>query len=77
MTILILRLRCGAGAHGVPDECECPGDVNGDGFVNINDLLAIVGAWGECSSCSEDINGDGYANVTDLLMVIDAWGACP
>ena len=63
--------------NGVPDECECPADVNEDGFVNVNDLLAIVGAWGPCTSCSEDINGDGYVNVTDLLTVIDRWGTCP
>jgi hypothetical protein len=61
----------------IPDECECPADVNGDGFVNVNDLLEIVGTWGECEGCGGDIDGDGFVNVTDLLAVIDAWGSCP
>ena len=32
----------------IPDECECPADVNGDGFIDVSDLLLIVGAWGPC-----------------------------
>ena len=63
--------------NGIPDECECPADANGDGFVNVNDLLEIVGTWGECEGCGGDVNGDGWVNVTDLLSCIDAWGACP
>ena len=43
----------------------------------MNDLLEIVGTWGECTGCDGDINGDGYVNVPDLLAAIDAWGACP
>ncbi|MBC8308908.1 MAG: hypothetical protein H8E83_00160, partial [Planctomycetes bacterium] len=61
----------------IPDECECPADANGDGFVNVNDLLEIVGTWGECAGCGGDIDGDGFVNVNDLLAAIDAWGACP
>ncbi len=26
----------------------CAEDINGDGFVNVNDLLALIGAWGMC-----------------------------
>ena len=63
--------------NGIPDECECPADANGDGFVNVNDLLEIVGTWGECAGCGGDVNGDGWVNVNDLLACIDAWGACP
>ena len=50
-----------------------PEDVNGDGVVNISDLLAVVGAWGPCKNCNEDINNDSVVNVTDLLAVISAW----
>jgi len=49
-------------------------DVNGDGYVDVVDLLAVVGAWGPCKSCNEDINGDSMVDVVDLLAVIGAWG---
>lgn len=57
-----------------------PGDVTGDGIVNVNDLLAVIAAWGPCpgrGSCDADIapaGGDGQVNVDDLLMVIANWG---
>ena len=53
-----------------------PADVNGDGVVNTDDLLAVLGAWGPCSPpCPEDINGDGVVNVNDILDLIGAWSA--
>ena len=51
-----------------------PSDVNGDGVVNVSDLLAIISVWGECGGCPEDVNSDGSVNVTDLLQVIANWG---
>ena len=50
------------------------GDVTGDGQVDVSDVLAVISAWGPCSSCSEDINGSGIVDVTDLLIVIGNWG---
>jgi len=53
----------------------CQGDVNGDGVVNILDLLIIIENWG-CSSehCQGDVNGDGVVNILDLLIIIENWG---
>jgi hypothetical protein len=50
-----------------------PGDVNGDGVTNIDDLLAIISAWGTCSGCPADIDGNGLVNIDDLLTVINNW----
>jgi len=66
------------GAYEIP---AIPGDINGDGHVNVNDLLAVISAWGPCPTppalCLADIspppNGDGQVNVNDLLMVISHW----
>jgi Zn-dependent metalloprotease len=58
------------------DEVSCTGDVSGDGTVDVTDLLAVVGAWGNTSG-PEDVNQDGAVDVSDLLAVVDAWGACP
>lgn len=53
-----------------------PGDVNGDGLVNVGDLLAVINAWGACSPsnpCPADLNADAVVNVLDLLLVINHW----
>lgn len=50
-----------------------PGDVDGDGIVGVEDLLAVLGAWGACPGCPEDVNGDGVVNIEDLLEVLAAW----
>ena len=42
----------------------CTGDLNGDGTVGVDDLLAVIAAW-----------GSPYT-VDDLLLVIQSWGEC-
>ncbi len=27
---------------------SCEGDVNGDGIVNVHDMLGVIAAWGAC-----------------------------
>ena len=51
------------------------GDVNGDGAVNVNDLLAVINAWGACPCCAADVTYDNIVNVSDLLAVINSWGS--
>ena len=74
----------GAGAAPLVDmgayefDPSCPADASGDGFVNVTDLLLLLGAWGSCPApCPPDINNDGNVNVTDLLTLLAGWGACP
>jgi hypothetical protein len=57
-------------------QCPCPGDVNGDGVVDLGDLLALLGAWGEGGG-DADLNDDGVVDVSDLLLLLAAWGECP
>jgi hypothetical protein len=54
----------------------CPADINSNGTVNIDDLLAVINAWGPCAGCPADINQNGVVNIDDLLAVINAWGQC-
>jgi hypothetical protein len=53
----------------------CAEDLNGDGVVNVIDLLALLGAWGQ-AGVPEDLDGSGTVDVGDLLMLLAAWGAC-
>jgi hypothetical protein len=58
-----------------------PGDVDGDGDVDSDDLVAVILAWGQCptgGACPADVaphpNGDGVVNADDLILVILHWG---
>ena len=60
-----------------PVEEFCEGDVNGDGTVNVNDMLEVIGAYGS-SDGSGDADNDGDADANDVLTVLAAWGTdCP
>ena len=45
-------------------------DVNGDGIVNILDLVVVANAFGEDAP---DVNGDGTVNILDLVAVANAF----
>ena len=51
-----------------------PGDVNNDGYVNVGDLLQVIGDWGCLANCIGDADGNGIVTVADLLLVIANWG---
>ena len=68
----------GSGANcndGVCDPNNCPTDINGDGYVNVSDLLAVIDQWGLTDSPA-DVTGDGVVNVSDILLIISSWGPC-
>ena len=44
-------------------------DVNGDGTVNVLDLVVVAGALGVENPSHADVNGDGTVNVLDLVLV--------
>jgi len=68
------------GGNTLSETCkpDVPGDITGDGIVNVADLLAIIGTWGACPKapdpCPTDLTGNGLVNVEDLLFVIGNWG---
>jgi hypothetical protein len=65
-----------AGGGGGEPVDPCPPDITGDLLINVDDLLAVIGSWGDAGGPA-DINDDNIVNVNDLLAVIGAWGACP
>ena len=64
---------------GVPDECQCLGDVNGDGRIDVADVKSLLLGWGscgDCSTCGSDVTADCQVDVLDLLAVLSNWGVC-
>ena len=50
-------------------------DVNGDGIVNILDLVLISVNFGKTGQNPADVNGDGVVNIVDLVKVAGEMGA--
>jgi len=61
---------------GVPDACECRGDVDGDGTVDGVELSILLGSWGHAIPETLDADGDGVAGGADLAMLLGMWGRC-
>jgi probable HAF family extracellular repeat protein len=58
-----------------------PGDVNGDGVVDVDDLIGVILGWGACAACDNcpaDVapfpGGNCVVDVDDLVAVILNWG---
>ena len=49
-------------------------DVNGDGEVNILDLVAVAAKFGEKDAGNADVNADGVVDIRDLVLVAGAFG---
>ncbi|MFK7960316.1 MAG: DNRLRE domain-containing protein [Phycisphaerales bacterium] len=57
---------------------SCPGDADGDGAVDFDDILAVLAGFGPCppGSCPGDVDGDTEVSFADLLVVLAAFGPC-
>jgi hypothetical protein len=58
----------------------CPADTNGDGLIDVGDLVNVVLQWGtdgqQEPGVDADTNDDGTVDVVDLVEVSLAWGKC-
>ncbi len=81
LTLSDVLLTNGAGETFVPqvenaEITESTGfkeDINGDGTVNIADLVLVASNLGKTSQAA-DVNGDGVVNIADLVLVASALG---
>jgi len=74
-----LDVESGASNEACFDGCatEGSGDANGDGELNVLDVVVIVGevlepSWeaGSCELATADANGDGELNVLDVVIIV-------
>lgn len=64
---------------GLPNACQCGGDVNGDGLCNASDFTVMAGSFGQGTpSCmgrsSGDLNCDGVVNAADFTIMAGNFG---
>ena len=69
---LTTEISVSAGAE--TESTQLKADVNGDGQVNIQDLVLVAGKLGQTGTNSADVNGDGQVNIQDLVLVAGALG---
>ena len=65
-----------------PDAAPCPGDFNGDGVVNSQDVILYLNDWAaqrqqDCTGggCSADTDDNGVVDSRDFLLFLNAWSA--
>ncbi len=63
--------------NGVPDVCECIGDLFPNGIINGADLGIMLSEWGPAvGNTISDLNRDGSVDGTDLGYLLSRWGTC-
>ena len=67
--------------NGVPDECECPGELTGDGTIDLADLALLLSNYGMLEGATYhdgDVTGDGAVDLSDLSALLAIYGTpCP
>jgi hypothetical protein len=53
-----------------------PADLDLNGAVDVQDLVAMILAWGPNPGSAADLNDDGEVNVQDMVDLVLAWGPC-
>lgn len=72
---LRLEVATDCDGDGLPDDCACSADLDGDGTVGGSDLAALLAAWATAGS-DADLDGDGTVGGSDLSVLLGFWGDC-
>jgi hypothetical protein len=66
-----------ADGNGVPDQCACPGDTNGDETVDIDDIVNVVLDFGTDGLANGgDVDGRGGVDIDEVVLVVLNFGPC-
>jgi hypothetical protein len=71
-----VQFKSAFGLNMVPLPPACPADLTGDNFIDVNDLVAFLGAFGTVVPpfTLGDIDGNGVVNVLDLTAFLAVFG---
>lgn len=79
-TARLLMTHLGTSPEDEQDVQECApaeeprhGDINGDGAVNVQDLIVLLSSWGSCAGCPADLDGNGLVDFRDAIILFAAW----
>jgi len=64
-------------SDGTLGQAVVVGDLDGNGIVDISDLLILLSQWGPCANpgdCPADLDQDGSVDLSDLLVLLANWG---
>jgi hypothetical protein len=67
------------GGENLMNSCEeSPGDINGDGVINVLDVILMVGIilvleddYTICQQYASDINTDGIIDILDIIGLVN------
>ncbi len=66
-----------ANGNGLPDECECWGDLDGDWDIDLSDLARLLAHYGGTEGATYedgDLDGDGDVDLADLAALLAVYG---
>jgi hypothetical protein len=59
--------------NGIPDECDCPGDLDGDWDIDLGDLATLLAHYDITSGMTYwdgDLDFDGDVDLADLAALL-------
>ena len=60
-----------------PSQADCPEDLDGDGWIGLQDLAILLGRYGQPGG-EGDINEDGVVDIIDLAILLGVYNTpCP
>lgn len=70
-------VRSDAGFRLVASSFQCPGDITGDGVVDLGDLAQLLSNFGRANATFNDgdLNGDGLVDLSDLAGMLAIYGS--
>ncbi len=73
--LYIVDVSAALAAGGGCETSTVLGDINGDGSVDIQDFLLLLGLWGPCETgnCPADLDGDCTVGILDFLLLLANW----